>query len=179
MAYPSAFAGSFFKNDVDGRDVFYLWGPVGKGRIVPSAADGMRLRRSLERLSLLLPVIVVGGLGLTHVLEPMGYVWLDLMVSIALSALGIGASVIYFGIWSRSRNWEIASVGRTFGESRHAFLDALGPSGVIQVSAGLGLFAFIGLHMIVVGDDIAFGAVYLLVGGLGAIRYLAMWRRGA
>mgnify|MGYP000875023552 FL=1 len=179
MAYPSAFASSFFKIDLDGRDVFFFWGALGNGRIVPTAADGNRLRRRLGHLSLLIAVIAIFGPAISHLVKPFGYLWLDLVASISLSVLGIATFVIYFDIWFRSRDWAIASVHRTFRESRHAFLEALGRSGIIQVGGGLALLALVGLLMIVVGDDTAFGGVYLLLGGLGVVRYLAIWHRGA
>lgn len=119
MGYFDGLTAASFKKDADGRDLFFIWGRLGKGRIIPSQADGAWVRRYLKfyyigMLIAIVPMLMISG-------EPMQGRWLltlGVFLLLALAAL--------IPLWRRTRTWPVAGERLTYGEAVSASAKAHG-----------------------------------------------------
>ncbi len=80
MGYFEGLADASFKQDSNGNNVFYPWGVLGKGRVLPDEATKLKLRKIVIRYyQILLPVAVL--LGILRL-------WLPAVLALTLLTLG-------------------------------------------------------------------------------------------
>lgn len=79
MGYFEGLAGALFKKDGDGRTIFYPFGSLGKGRVLPDEKTEANLRRwIIQYYKVLLPSIVVTGFiskWLFLIIVPIFLIW--------------------------------------------------------------------------------------------------------
>ena len=68
MGYFDGLTAAAFKKHSQGRDLFFIWGKFGKGRVVPTEADGAAARSYLKNYYIcvlvgILPMVMLGGKG--------------------------------------------------------------------------------------------------------------------
>ena len=75
MGYFDGLTAASFKKDAQGRDLFFIWGKFGKGRVVPTEADGASVRSYLKIYYICLivgivPMIMLAGERVRAALVP-------------------------------------------------------------------------------------------------------------
>jgi hypothetical protein len=80
MGYFEGLADASFKEDSNGNSVFYPWGVLGKGRILPDEATKTKLRNFIIRyyqvsLPLIIVLVVVRLWWLGVLLAPASFLW--------------------------------------------------------------------------------------------------------
>lgn len=119
MGYFDGLTAASFKKDAQGRELFFVWGKLGKGRIIPSEADGAWVRRYLKLfyigvLVAIVPMLMISG-------EPMQGRWLlTLGIFMLLAIAGL------IPLWMRVRAWPLAGERLTYGEAISASAKAHG-----------------------------------------------------
>ncbi len=124
MGYFDGLTAASFKKDAEGRDLFFLWGKLGKGRVIPSEADGAWVRRYLKLyyvgvLLAIVPMLMISG-------EPMQGRWL-----LTLGAFLLLALAALIPVWRRTRAWPVAGERLTYKEAVSASANA---HGVVSLS---------------------------------------------
>ena len=124
MGYFDGLTAASFKKDAEGRDLFFLWGKLGKGRVIPSETDGAWVRRYLKLyyigvLVAIVPMLMISG-------EPMQGRWL-----LTLGAFLLLALAALIPLWSRVRAWPLAAERLTYKEAVSASAKA---HGVVSLS---------------------------------------------
>lgn len=109
MGYFDGLTAASFKKDAEGRDLFFLWGKLGKGRVIPSETEGAWVRRYLKLYYIAVLVAIVPMLMISG--EPLQGRWLLTLGIFLLLAL---ASLI--PLWSRTRAWAMAGERLSYGE---------------------------------------------------------------
>jgi hypothetical protein len=155
-----------FKKDAEGRNLFFPWGKLGPGRVVPSEADSAWIRSYLKIYFVCVvvtavPVIVIGKIFRTS-------------ADLTTGALFIGAFVVvliipWFVLWLRVRSWLVA------GEREMSVHDALSRSaekmGPVPLWIGIvggGLMAALCLFLVIASDEIVGATVGLAFFGVCA-----------
>jgi len=110
MGYFDGLTASSFKKDAEGRDLFFIWGKLGKGRVVPSEADGTWVRGYLKVYYIcvligVVPLVLMSG----QPGEPRWLLTIGVFMLVAVAALA--------PLWLRTREWPLASERLTFKES--------------------------------------------------------------
>lgn len=119
MGYFDGLTAASFKKDAQGRELFFVWGKLGKGRIIPSEADRAWVRRYLKLyyvgvLVAIVPMLMISG-------EPMQGRWLlTLGIFMLLAIAGL------IPLWMRVRAWPLAGERLTYGEAISASAKAHG-----------------------------------------------------
>lgn len=104
MGYFDGLADAAFKKDSNGNDVFYAWGVLGKGRILPDEATKIKLRTFLIRYyQIVLPVGML--LGILRL-------WLPAILILSLLTFGF-----YFYVNQLTKNCPICTEKLTLKES--------------------------------------------------------------
>jgi hypothetical protein len=86
MGYFDALTSSYFKTGQDGRKLFFPWGVIGRGYVVPSEEHYERLRKPLKLYMIVsLTAIIVAAMAFS---------------TLATLALG-GAFMVFYAVWSR------------------------------------------------------------------------------
>lgn len=157
MGYFDGLTAASFKRDAEGREVFFIWGKFGTGRIIPSEADGAWIRRYLKIYYIcvlvgILPMLMAGG----EAFQPR---WLLTVIIFALLAL---AALV--PLWMRTRAWLVAGERLTYGEAISASARA---HGVVSLS----ILTVLSLLMVVGSMFVALYADQILIGTLGVILF--------
>jgi hypothetical protein len=104
MGYFDGLADASFKQDSNGNSVFYPWGVMGKGRILPDEATKTKLRKFVIRYyQIILPIAILLGIF---------RLWLPAFV--ILTALTLG---FYFYIGQLTKNCPVCTEKLTLKES--------------------------------------------------------------
>jgi hypothetical protein len=152
-----------FKKDAEGRNLFFPWGKLGPGRVVPSEADSAWIRSYLKIYFVCVvvtavPVIVIGKIFRTS-------------ADLTTGALFIGAFVVvliipWFVLWLRVRSWLVA------GEREMSVQDALSRSaeqvGPVLLWIGItggGLMAALFIYPAIVSEETMGAALGLVFFG--------------
>ena len=169
MGYFDRQSSALFKKDAQGRDLFFIWGNLGRGRVVPTEADGVAVRRYLKYHSIamvvgIVPMVVLAG----EPLEPRWYVTIGVFISLALAA--------FLPLVIRTERWEIADERLTYREAMAA-RSAVGLWFLVVLS---GLFMAVGLLVMLNSDAALAGLLLVLVSGacIGVFAWLLIMRRG-
>ena len=173
MGYFNGLTAASFKKDAEGRDLFFLWGKLGKGRVIPSEADGAWIRRYLKIyyvcvLVAIVPMLMLGG----EPFEPRWLLTLAVFMLLAVAAL--------VPLWTRTRAWPIAGERLAYGEAISASAKAHGAVSLSMMIALSGLMAIGSLLVLIYTDGTTVGALgFVFFGACLAlsIRMLAMRRR--
>lgn len=168
MGYFDGLTAGSFKTDAQGRELFFFWGKLGKGRVIPSEAEGEAVRRYLKRyyfciLLGIVPMILVAGEALTTR-------WMATIVVYLL--IGMLALV---PLWAQVRHWPLASERLSLREAMTASAKSHGVVSLAILSVVSGLFAVLGGVMMLYGEPIV-GALVLAFFGFCLIVFLFMLR---
>jgi hypothetical protein len=173
MGYFDGLTAASFKKDAEGRDLFFVWGKLGKGRVIPSEADGAWVRRYLKIYYVCVLVAIVPMLMLSgEPFEPRWLLTLAVFMLLAVAAL--------IPLWTRTRAWPIAGERLTYGEAISASAKAHGAVSLSIMIALSGLMAIGSLLVLIYTDGTTVGALgFIFFGACLAlfIRMLAMRRR--
>ncbi len=114
MGYFDGLTSGSFKTAPDGRRLFYPWGYLGRGYVLPSDDTADRLRRQLKTYYIVMLVGIVGTSGFRAFIT---------------SAVVAGVCIIFYAIWASRQVAGLQPAGEamTFGESSAAQARAFGP----------------------------------------------------
>ena len=168
MGYFDGLTAAAFKKDTQGRDLFFIWGKFGKGRVVPTEADGAAVRNYLKNYYICLivgivPMIMFAG----KALEPRWFLAIGIFMVLALAAL--------VPLFLRTRQWAMADERLTYREAM-----AARSTGSLWFLAVLSwLFVAGGLILLLATDAVWIGLVCTLFSGacLGIFVWLLIMRR--
>ena len=107
MGYFDGLTAAAFKTDSRGRDLFFIWGKFGKGRVIPSEADGAAVRSYLKNYYIcvlvgILPTVMLGG----EAGQPRWFLTIAIFMALALAGL--------VPLWLRTRQWALADERLTY-----------------------------------------------------------------
>ncbi len=170
MGYFDGLTAASFKKDAEGRELFFLWGKLGKGRIIPSEADGAWIRHYLNIYYICVLVAIVPMLMISG--EPFRPRWLltiGIFMALALVALT--------PLWARVRAWSLAGERLTYGEAISASAKAHGAVSLSILIALSGVLTIGSLFVLVYTDGTMVGALGTIF--FGACLGLFIWMLGA
>jgi hypothetical protein len=167
MGYFDGLANSGFKQDAEGRELFYPHGMLGKGRVLPDAQTAAELRAKLVTFY---KVLMFGGIPL-------------IAVAVGLpggkTVVVICAVIVCFGTWFWLRNLTkdlpIAGERLTYGEAQRNAARGHSYLGLILLSVMSWLFVVVGIVLLMLDDAevrIIGGATVIL---FGACLCLFVW----
>ena len=167
MGYFDGLTASCFKKDAGDRDLFFIWGTPGKGRVIPSEADGIYVRRYLKiylicAFMALIPIFRAAG-------RPYELRWF-LTIGIWLLA----GFVALMPLWLRTRQWPLAGERLTLREAAASSAKGHGPV-ILSFMIVLGIGMVIGSLAVLVAADPRVGAFGLLVFGVSLALFVWMW----
>jgi len=158
MGYFDGLTAASFKKDAEGRELFFIWGRLGKGRVIPSEDEAAAVRRYLKNYYICVFVGIV----------PM--VWLSGHNAFSARWLAVLGIVMVIGIigliplWLKTRDWPLAGERLTYRESMSASARAHG---------AISLSILIVLCLVMVAGSL-FVLLYTegtLVGGAGVVLF--------
>lgn len=149
-----------FKKDAEGCDLFFPWGKLGRGRIVPSAADRvwakLYLRFYWVCVILIVGPLLVAGKIMRSSLEP-STVGMFAIICVAVVV------VPWIPLWLRIRAWPVATeremaIGQAITESANEH----GPFFLWIGVVCSGLMIALGILALVVGDEFVGAAIVVI-----------------
>jgi hypothetical protein len=168
MGYFDRQGAALFRKDAQGRDLFFIWGNLGRGRVVPTEADGVAVRRYLKYHSICMIVGIVLMVMLAgEPLEPRWYLTIGIFIALALAA--------FLPLVIRTEQWEIADERLTYREA----MAARGTGSLWFLAVLSWLFVAGGLILLLATDAMWMGLVCILFFGacLGIFVWLLIVRR--
>jgi hypothetical protein len=172
MGYFDGLTAAAFKKDTQGRDLFFIWGKFGKGRIVPTEADGAAVRNYLKNYYICLivgivPMIMLAGKSF----EPRWFLAVGIFMVLALAAL--------FPLFMRTRQWAVANERMTYREAMSASATAHGAATLWFLIVLGALFVAGGLFLLLATDAKLIGLLCVLFFGacLGVFIWMLVMRR--
>lgn len=172
MGYFDGLTATAFKRDSQGRDLFFIWGKLGKGRVVPTEADGASVRGYLKNYYVCLivgivPMILLAG----ETFEPRWFLAIGIFMLLALAAL--------VPLFLRTRHWAVADERLTYREAMSASAAAHGAGSLWFLIVLSGLFVTGGLFLVLKSDAVLIGALCVLFFGacLGVFVWMLIVRR--
>jgi Na+/melibiose symporter-like transporter len=172
MGYFDGLTVSSFKTDAQGRELFFIWGKLGKGRVIPSEDDAAAVRRYLKNYYIcvfigIVPMVLFSG----H--DAFSVRWLATLGIFVLIAM-----VALMPLWFRTRAWPLADERMTYRESMSASAQA---HGVVSLSIliVLGLVMVAGsLFVLLYTDETLVGGVGMVFFGAAlAVFIIMLWAR--
>ena len=103
MGFLDRIAGKSFRQDEQGRVIYYFWGRFGKGRVVPSPEDGAWVRRYLKIAFIAFVVALVIAFQFTSGSRG------DKLVQVLPGAIIVFA-LAGVPLWLRVRNWALSDL---------------------------------------------------------------------
>jgi hypothetical protein len=172
MGYFDGLTAAAFKKDAQGRDLFFIWGKFGKGRVVPTDADGNAVRNYLKNYYIgiiigIVPMVMVAGKSF----EPRWFLTIGIFMVLALAAL--------VPLFRRTAQWEVADERLTYREAMSASATAHGAGSLWFLVVLSGLFVAGGLFLLVATDATWIGLLCTLFFGacLGVFVWMLIVRR--
>ena len=172
MGYFDGLTAAAFKQDSQGRDLFFIWGKFGKGRVVPTEADGAAVRNYLKNYYICLivgivPMIMFAG----KALEPRWFLAIGIFMVLALAAL--------VPLFLRTRQWAMADERLTYREAMAASASAHGAVSLWLLVAVSALLVAMGLFVLLGTDATLIGLLCVLFFGacLGVFVWMLFVRR--
>jgi hypothetical protein len=174
MGYFDGLTAAAFKKDSRGRDLFFIWGKFGKGRVVPTEADGASVRSYLKNYYIcvlvgIVPMVMLAGRSF----EPRWFLAIGIFMALALAGL--------LPLFMRTAQWEIADERLTYREAMSASATAHGAVSLWLLAALSAVFVVAGLFLLLATDATLVGVLCVLFFGacLGVFVWmLAVRRRG-
>ena len=171
MGYFDGLTAAAFKKDSQGRDLFFIWGKFGKGRVVPTEADGMSVRSYLKNYYIcvivgIVPMIMFAGKSF----EPRWFMAIGIFMVLALAAL--------VPLFVRTRQWAVADERLTYREAMSASAAAHGAVSLRLLAALSAVFVAGGLLLLLATDATLIGLVCVLFFGacLGVFIWMLVMR---
>ena len=172
MGYFDGLIATAFKKDKKGRDLFFIWGRFGKGRVVPTEADGVSVRSYLKNYYICLivgivPMILLAG----NAFEPRWFLAIGIFMVLALAALT--------PLFLRTRLWAVADERLTYREAMSASAAAHGAVTLWILAAVGALFVAGGVFLLLATDATLVGLLMVLFFGacLGVFIWMLVVRR--
>ena len=158
MGYFDGLTAAAFKKDSHGRDLFFIWGKFGKGRVVPTEADGVAVRSYLKNYYICLivgivPMVMLAG----KAFEPRWFLAIGIFMVLALAALT--------PLFLRTRQWAVADERLTYRESMSASARAHGAGSLWFLAVLSGLFVAVGLFLMLATDATLIGLLCVVLFG--------------
>jgi hypothetical protein len=174
MGYFDGLTATAFKKDSRGRDLFFIWGKFGRGRVVPTEADGAAVRSYLKNYYIcvlvgILPMLMLGGRSF----EPRWFMAIGIFMALALAAL--------VPLFLRTRQWAAADERLTYREAMSASAAAHGAVSLSILIVLSALFLAGSLFLLLATDAVLIGLLCLLFSGgcLGVFIWMLIVRRRA
>ena len=172
MGYFDGLTAAAFKTDSQGRDLFFIWGKFGKGRVIPSEADGAAVRSYLKNYYIcvlvgILPTVMLGG----EAGQPRWFLTIAIFMALALAGL--------VPLWLRTRQWAPADERLTYREAVAASATAHGAITLWLLTAVAALFVLGGLLLLLATEATLVGLFSVLFFGacLGIFIWMLVMRR--
>jgi hypothetical protein len=172
MGYFDGLTATSFKKDAQGRDLFFIWGKFGKGRIVPTEADGAAVRNYLKNYYIcvivgVVPMVMLAG----GVFEPRWFMAIGIFMVLALAAL--------VPLFLRTRQWTVADERLTYREAMSASAAAHGAVSLWILIVLSALFVAVSLFVLLAADAVLIGLLCLIFSGgcLGVFVWMLVMRR--
>ena len=172
MGYFDGLTAGAFKRDAQGRDLFFIWGRLGKGRVVPTEADGASVRSYLKNYYIcvlvgIIPMLMLAG----EAFEPRWFLAVGIFMTLALAAL--------LPLFLRTRQWAMANERLTYREAVSASAAAHGAVTLWLVTTVGALFVTGGLFLLFATDAKLIGLLCVLFFGacLGVFIWMLAMRR--
>jgi hypothetical protein len=172
MGYFDGLTAAAFKKDSQGRDLFFIWGKLGKGRVVPTEADGASVRGYLKNYYVgvilgVVPMIMLAG----KAFEPRWFLTIGIFMVLALAALA--------PLFLRTAQWEVADERLTYREAMSASAAAHGAGSLWFLIVLSALFVAAGLFLLFATDATLIGLLCTLFFGgcLGVFLWMLTVRR--
>jgi hypothetical protein len=170
MGYFDGLTAAAFKKDSRGRDLFFIWGKLGKGRVVPTEADGESVRSYLKNYYIAViigvaPMVMLAGKSF----EPRWFLTIGIFIALALAAL--------VPLFLRTSHWEIADERLTYREAISASATAHGAVTLWVLTVVSAVFVAGGLLLLLATDAILVGLFCTLF--FGACLGLFVWMLAA
>ena len=172
MGYFDGLTAAAFKKDSQGRDLFFIWGKFGKGRVVPTEADGMSVRSYLKNYYIcvivgIVPMVMLSG----KAFEPRWFLAIGIFMVLALAAL--------VPLFLRTRQWAVADERLTYREAMSASAAAHGAVSLWFLAALSAVFVAVGAFLLLATDAMPIGlSLVVFFGGcLGVFVWMLVMRR--
>src|SRR5688500_11460293 len=138
MGYFDGLTAAAFKKDSQGRDLFFIWGRLGKGRVVPTEADAIAVRSYLRNYYIcvlvgIVPMLMLAGKSF----EPRWFLAIGIFMVLTLAAL--------VPLFLRTRHWAAADERLTYREAMSASAAAHGVVSLWTLIVLSALFVVAGL----------------------------------
>jgi hypothetical protein len=172
MGYFDGLTATAFKKDSQGRDLFFIWGRLGKGRVVPTEADGASVRSYLKNYYICILIGIVPMLMLAgESFEPRWFLAIGIFMALSLAAL--------VPLFLRTRQWAVADERLTYREAMSASAAAHGAATLWLLTAVGALFVAGGLFLLLATDAKLIGLLCVLFFGacLGVFIWMLVTRR--
>jgi hypothetical protein len=145
MGYFDGLTASSFKKDAEGRELFFFWGKLGKGRVIPTPEDGAYARSYLKIFYICLLVAVVPFVlyaGRTFSAQ-----WIAGMAAFLMVAF-IGLTPL----WLRVRTWPSSEERITLKESWSASATGHGTVSLVVLIVSSAIMTLGGLLVMLATD---------------------------
>jgi hypothetical protein len=146
MGYFDILINEYFKAAQDGRRLFFPWGILGRGYIIPSERDYVRLQRQIKIFNAVALVLIIGVSSLVSY-------FVSFSVAALVISFGFAALVIvFYAVWSRylRRGLQQSDERLSFQESTRSRAHALGPVALWVVEIGALAFVGDGIFLLIV-----------------------------
>ena len=160
------------KKDAQGRDLYFIWGKFGKGRVVPTEPDGAAVRNYLKNYYIcvivgVVPMVMLAG----EVFEPRWFLAIGIFMVLALAAL--------VPLFLRTRQWAVADERLTYREAMSASAAAHGAVSLWILIVLCTLFVAVSLFVLLATDAVLIGLMCLVFSGgcLGVFVWMLVMRR--
>lgn len=164
MGYFEAITNSYFKKTDAGKYIFYPWGIVGKGYVLPSEEKALNVRKTLNRVGILSFVLILATVFLTRLLG-----W-----HVAGGFLLVYCFIYYIFIQTLIRGLEVSNEKMTFSESQLSMASKFSFFDIIFLLIGSLVFAFAGLWILLHNKGFWIGLSGILFFGWGSIFFAKM-----
>jgi hypothetical protein len=172
MGYFDGLTAAAFKKDAQGRDLFFIWGRLGKGRIVPSESDAASVRGYLKSYYVCVLVGIVPMLMLAGKAgEPRWFLAIGIFMALAIAGL--------VPLFLRTRHWPAADERMTYREALSASAAAHGALSLWLLVALSAVFVIGGLFLLLATEATLVGllCVVFFGGCLGVFVWMLIVRR--
>jgi hypothetical protein len=170
MGYFDGITAASFKRDARGRDLFFFWGRIGRGRVIPSEADGAYVKTYLKTYLIGVFVVIVPIVVLANsmIFEPR---WFALV-----GALMLGALLSLTPLHLRIRNWELSDERMTYKETLTASAKAHGSGTLLFFVVVMGLATAVGMFVTLFSPETLIGGLLTVFCAVAFVILLFMLR---
>ena len=163
-----------FKKDAEGRDLFFLWGKLGRGRIVPgkTARDWVKLYLKTYWVCVIVitgPLVVVGKIMRSSPDTSTGTMLMIVGISVWLAP--------WIPLWLWVRTWQVAAEREmTLAQAMASSANQIGGLALSLVTACALVMVVIGLWLLFLSEETTIGLITIGFFGFCLALFLFMWR---